>query len=55
MDDEELRRELGRRGRARIENELNWDIVKQNLLNAYAQCLAPRSERGVPEWTDQRQ
>jgi glycosyltransferase involved in cell wall biosynthesis len=55
MDDEKMRRELGRRGRARIENELNWDIVKQSLLNAYAQCLAPRPERGVPEWTDQQQ
>jgi len=55
MDDEGLRREMGARGRARIESELNWDIMKQNLLEAYARCLAPRSERGVPEWTDQRQ
>ena len=54
MDDEGMRRELGRRGRMRIENELKWDIVKQNLLNAYAQCLAPRQEGGVSEWTDQR-
>jgi glycosyltransferase involved in cell wall biosynthesis len=55
MDDEGLRREMGARGRARIENELDWDIVKQNLLDAYARCMAPRPERGVPEWTDQRE
>jgi glycosyltransferase involved in cell wall biosynthesis len=39
MDDEGLRRELGRKGRKRIESELKWDIVKQNLLDAYARCL----------------
>jgi glycosyltransferase involved in cell wall biosynthesis len=49
MDDEGLRRELGRRGRKRIENELNWDIVKQNLLDAYRWCLLSDRETGAAE------
>ena len=44
MDDEALCRELGRKGRARIESELKWDIVKQNLFNAYARCLSSGPE-----------
>ena len=52
MDDTELRRQMGERGRKRIENELNWSIVKQNLLNAYAWCRATRQERSAPEWNE---
>ena len=44
MDDPSLRAELGRRGRARVETALQWSIVGQNLLAAYAALLgkAPR-------------
>lgn len=39
MDSESLRKELGARGRKRIEEKLNWDIEKQALLEAYAKAL----------------
>jgi len=35
LDDEELRKKMGEIGRKRIENELNWEIEKYNLINAY--------------------
>jgi glycosyltransferase involved in cell wall biosynthesis len=35
MDDPDMRRRLGEFGRARIINELNWDIVGKNLILAY--------------------
>ena len=35
MDNPELRKKMGKLGRMRIEQELQWDIVKHNLLNAY--------------------
>jgi glycosyltransferase involved in cell wall biosynthesis len=53
MDDPEMRREMGKRGRERVENELHWGIMKQNLLKAYAWCLSTGPERSAPEWTDQ--
>jgi len=36
---ESLRRELGERGRKRIEESLNWDIEKKSLLAAYETAL----------------
>jgi glycosyltransferase involved in cell wall biosynthesis len=39
LDSEALRRELGRRGRRRIEERLNWSIEKQALLEAYQTAL----------------
>jgi glycosyltransferase involved in cell wall biosynthesis len=35
LDNENLRNEMGRCGRERIENQLNWDFEKQNLIKAY--------------------
>ena len=42
LDSESLRKELGARARKRIENELNWDIEKRALLEAYATTLDRR-------------
>ncbi len=39
LDSEELRRTLGARGRKRIEESLNWDIEKHELLKAYETAL----------------
>jgi glycosyltransferase involved in cell wall biosynthesis len=39
LDSEALRRELGQRGRRRIEERLNWGIEKQALLEAYRTAL----------------
>ena len=39
LDSESLRRELGARGRRRIEEGLNWDAEKQTLLQAYTAAL----------------
>lgn len=36
MDDPKLRKTLGEMGRKRVEQELSWDIVSRNLLEAYA-------------------
>ncbi|MBS1128209.1 MAG: glycosyl transferase group 1 [Nitrospirae bacterium] len=49
MDDAELRRQMGKRGRERVERELHWGIVKQNLLDAYAWCLTPGKKRSASE------
>ena len=35
MDNPGLRREMGRFGRKRVETELQWQLVSQNLLAAY--------------------
>jgi glycosyltransferase involved in cell wall biosynthesis len=40
LDSESLRRELGGRGRRRIEESLNWESEKRSLLEAYATALA---------------
>lgn len=42
LDNEELRLDMGARGRRRIEEELSWDYAKEHLLQAYAQLL-PRN------------
>ena len=39
LDSEELRRTLGTRGRKRIEESLNWDAEKRELLKAYETAL----------------
>ncbi len=35
LDDPELRAEMGRFGRSRVENELEWKYQAPNLLKAY--------------------
>jgi len=42
LDSESLRRELGHRGRKRIEESFNWDTDKQVLLKAYETALKSR-------------
>jgi glycosyltransferase involved in cell wall biosynthesis len=37
LADQELRQSMGRQGRERVTEVLNWDNDKQNLLHAYAQ------------------
>jgi glycosyltransferase involved in cell wall biosynthesis len=39
LDSESLRRELGARGRRRIEEALNWEMEKKALLEAYQAAL----------------
>lgn len=39
LDSEELRRTLGARGRKRIEESLNWEVEKHELLKAYETAL----------------
>ena len=39
LDSEDLRRALGARARKRIEESLNWDIEKRELLKAYETAL----------------
>jgi glycosyltransferase involved in cell wall biosynthesis len=39
MDDAELRKTMGRFGRQRVERELQWSVVSQNLLLAYAHLI----------------
>lgn len=41
LESEPLRRELGQRGRRRIEEEVNWDREKIVLLDAYRAALRP--------------
>jgi len=36
MDDCDLRRKMGSFGRERVEKHLQWSVVGQNLLKAYA-------------------
>jgi glycosyltransferase involved in cell wall biosynthesis len=44
LDSESLRRELGQRGRKRIEECFNWEADKQVLLRAYETALKPRGD-----------
>ncbi len=39
IDNPELRKKMGDYGRQRIINELSWDKVSENLLNAYKYLL----------------
>jgi glycosyltransferase involved in cell wall biosynthesis len=45
LDSASLRRELGARGRKRIEERLNWDAEKQTLLQAYEAALKEPNHR----------
>ena len=45
IDDPELRRELGRRGRARVEQRYSWNRVAADTVRAYRGALA---RRGAP-------
>jgi len=49
LDDPDLREELGRRGRARVEHELSWEESRRRLLAFYAELLgpAPAGRRGA--------
>ncbi len=40
LDDEELRKKMGKTGRDRIEKELNWEIEKHNLIRAYKKVFS---------------
>jgi glycosyltransferase involved in cell wall biosynthesis len=39
LDAPERRREMGERGRARVEEALSWDVSRANLLHAYEELL----------------
>ena len=47
MDNPSLRDQMGQFGRKRVETELQWSIVGQNLLSAYA-TLFPQNKRLDP-------
>ena len=40
MDDPQLRQKMGAAGRARVERDLQWSVVGNNLLAAYKHLLA---------------
>lgn len=44
LDDESLRNQLGTLGRRRIEEQLNWNIEKKELLRAYECALGPKQQ-----------
>jgi glycosyltransferase involved in cell wall biosynthesis len=48
LDSEALRRELGERGRKRIEAGLNWENEKRSLLAAYEAALNPLLKTPLP-------
>jgi glycosyltransferase involved in cell wall biosynthesis len=45
IDSEPLRREQGARGRKRIEESLNWESARRQLLAAYRTALGPAAPR----------
>jgi glycosyltransferase involved in cell wall biosynthesis len=45
LDSEPLRRQLGERGRKRIEESLNWEMEKRSLLAAYEAALSAAPSR----------
>lgn len=49
LDNEELRLKMGVIGRKRIEEALNWDYSKKNLLLAYEQLFQESSESNVSD------
>jgi glycosyltransferase involved in cell wall biosynthesis len=49
LDSESLRRELGARGRQRIEEALNWEIEEKALLKAYETALHATRRPGRAE------
>jgi glycosyltransferase involved in cell wall biosynthesis len=44
MDDPALREQMGRFGRERVLQELQWSVVSKNLLDAYASLFGPSSK-----------
>lgn len=44
LNDESLRKQLGSLGRRRIEEQLNWNIEKKQLLRAYECALGPKQQ-----------
>ena len=42
-----MRKQIGSRGRQRIEERLNWDVEKKELLKAYQAALEPNRRAGV--------
>jgi glycosyltransferase involved in cell wall biosynthesis len=48
LNDDELRRELGERGRNRVQRELSWAQSEQQLLAAYARALDGTVRRTEP-------
>lgn len=44
LDSESLRRELGKLGRKRVEEELNWEVQSKKLLEAYKAVLGDGRE-----------
>jgi len=50
MDDGALREKMGHYGRERVEKELQWSVVSQNLIAAYASLnLKGNQENAAPE------
>ena len=50
MDDRDLREKMGRFGRKRVEQELQWSVVSRNLVAAYAALhIGARLARGGTE------
>jgi len=39
MDRPDIRAQMGESGRQRIQRDLKWDVVGQNLVSAYKQLL----------------
>jgi len=48
LDNQELRLKMGTIGRKRIEEKLNWDHSKKELLHAYKMLFAEGAELAVP-------
>ena len=47
MDDPERRRKMGEYGRMRVERDLSWKVVSQNLLLAYNTLFPQSADRGA--------
>jgi glycosyltransferase involved in cell wall biosynthesis len=49
MDAPDRRKQMGEFGRKRVENELQWSVVGQNLLAGYIHLFGPRLPTAAPE------
>jgi glycosyltransferase involved in cell wall biosynthesis len=54
MDNPELRKQKGDFGKRRVYNELSWEIVSQNLLNAYKYLLPDKIPAGLKATVESR-